>query len=361
MKEFFISDLEIGQKLKDEEFVVKSFAKKTAKNGQIYWDLQLIDKTGNIGAKVWNNALPYCDKNINSDMVVILNGTVEEGLGGQGIQLFINKMNISDDFDKTDFIQESEEGTEVLWERTQEYIENIKDKNLKNLLDLIFADKELLELFKIAPAAEKAHHNFISGLMRHNLELLAAAESMFSFYPELDQDLVIVGCILHDIGKIYELAVDINISRTESGHFMGHIYQGAEMLSRFIQRIPDFPELIKNKLINIILSHHGSLEFGSPVLPLTMEAYLVNLSDVLSSRLQIVKKAIEAEQNSNSLWTEYNRLLSHRLYLGERDIQKSVQDKEEILKHTPGHNLLPNGNSPRVQDDSEKKNLELPF
>ena len=348
MKEFFISDFEIGQKLKDELFIVKNFAKKTTKTGQDYWDLKLIDKTGDIGAKVWNNAIPYCDNSIHSDSVVILNGNIEEGMGGKGMQLFISKMNIAKDFDKTDFIQTSEEGTEVLWKRIQKYITNIQDCNLKKLLDLIFADKEILELFKIAPAAEKAHHNFISGLMRHDLELLATTESMFSFYPELNQDLVIAGCILHDIGKIYELAVDINITRTNSGYFLGHIYQGAEMVSSFIKEIPDFPEEMRNKLINIILSHHGSLEFGSPVLPLTIEAYLVNLSDVLSSKLQIVKKTLDAGVNSNSIWTDYNYLLSNRLYLGEeKNILKTVENNQDILK--------------KVQNDSEKKNLELPF
>lgn len=346
MKEFFISDFEIGQKLKDEVFVVKNFSKKTTKTGQSYWDLKLIDKTGELGAKVWNNALPYCDDKINSDSVVILNGSIEEGMNGKGMQLFVSKMNIAKDFDKADFIQASEEGTEYLWLRTQKYIEDIKDENIKKLLNLIFADKEILKLFKIAPAAEKAHHNFISGLMRHNLELLAAAESMFSFYPELNQDLVVAGCILHDIGKIYELAVDVNITRTNSGHFMGHIYQGTEMISNFIKEISDFPEEIKNKLINIVLSHHGSLEFGSPMLPLTMEAHLVSLSDMLSTKLQIVKKIVDTNKNNNSTWSDYNHLLSSRLYLGEK----------EILKHSNNEGVLK-----QVQDDNSKTNLELPF
>jgi 3'-5' exoribonuclease len=346
MKKSFISDFEIGEKLKDEVFVVKNFSKKTTKTGQSYWDLKLIDKTGELGAKVWNNAIPYCDDKINSDSVVMLNGSIEEGMNGKGMQLFVSKMNIAESFDKADFIQASEEGTEVLWKRIDKYIENIKDENLKKLLDLIFADKELLELFKTAPAAEKAHHNFISGLMRHNLEMLAAAEGIIPFYPEIDRDLVIAGIILHDIGKVYELAVDVNITRTNSGHFLGHIYQGAEMVSSFIKEITDFPEETKNKIINIILSHHGSLEFGSPILPLTIEAYLVNLTDVLSSKLQMVKKHLDNSANSNSSWSDYNHLLSSRLYLGEK--KGETQDIASTTKEK------------KVQT-GEKTNLELPF
>lgn len=371
MKKKFISDLELGEKVNSEQFVLKSLAKKTTKNGDEYWDLKLGDKSGEISAKVWNNSLGDCDASLKDGDIVVLSGKIEAGLNGQGLQLFVNNMKATSDFDHSDFLASSERSADDLWADLQNYIDKIQDEKIKALLELIFSDKDFFEKYRNAPAAEKAHHDFIGGLMQHSLEMMAVAKSMFSFYPELNQDIVIAGILLHDIGKVCELSVDASINRTESGHMLGHIYQGAELVGQYMNKIADFPEKTRNQIIHIILSHHGYLEYGSPITPKTMEAYLVHFADLTSSKMQILKKILDNNKNNEAAWSEYSTLLSTKIYLGEKEVNNEDSNlsspknlKENLYGTSTEQQEARNVQGKKLANNASQdptNNLELPF
>lgn len=361
MKKYFIKDLQVDDKLKTEAFVLRQLLKKTTKNNDEYWDIVLADKTGEINAKVWHNSLSACEEGLLSGSIVEIDGVVKAGFRGQGHQIFINKMKTAVDVDQNDFMQSSEIDPDELWQKLEIYVNKIENKYLLKLFKNLFDNKEFFENYKLTPAAERAHHDFLGGLMQHTLEMLVSAESIFLFYPEIDKDLVIAGILLHDIGKVQELSVNTSIERTNSGHFLSHIYQGTYLVNKEIDKIKDFPENLKEQILHIILSHHGTLEFGSPVVPKTIEARLVNLVDVLSSKLQIAHKILEQNNDNDEEWSNFNRLLNTRFYVANNNdsLEKKVKKENNEIESTDDKDL--SSFSKNEVDDDENNNLELPF
>ncbi len=120
--------------------------------------------------------------------------------------------------------------------------------------------------------------------------------------------------MLHDIGKIYEMSYDRSFGYTDEGQLVGHLIQGVEMVYEKIRNIPNFPEKIKTHIVHLILAHHGKLEFGSPKLPMTMEAIMVHYLDDMDSKLQGMSDLVAKENNAESDWTAFNRLFGRPMY-----------------------------------------------
>jgi 3'-5' exoribonuclease len=356
MKSFFIKDLQLGQKLSGEAFVLKSIGKKTTKNNLPYWDLKFADKTGEITAKVWSDALSFCDESVVVNDIVKLEASVEENYNGVGVQLVVVSMSKTDQFDASDFIKSIDLDVDAFWARLLKFANSVDNQFLKQLLNDILSDVSWQERFKTWPAAERVHHDFIGGLLRHTVEMLELGESALKLYPEADRDLVITGVILHDIGKINELAVSSVIARSLEGSLLGHIYQGSALVENFIDKIPNFPPALKAQVLHIILAHHLKLEWGSPVEPRTMEAMFVHLLDYMSSQLQIWQKVMQNPGSLSDNWTEYQHLMSGRIYIN-RDHQNGVSEEKAV--ETSEDTL----NTKNVQEPKSKndRNLPLPF
>lgn len=358
MKSFFIKDLQLGQKLFSEPFVLKSLGKKITKNNLPYWDVKFADKTGEINGKIWSDGINASDENVIVNDIVALDAIVEENYNGSGIQLIVSSMKKTDNYAVEDFIRTIDLDVDEYWERLLKFANSVKNQYLKQLLKNILGDEEWAKRFKIWPAAEKVHHDFIGGLLRHTVEMLNLGEEAFKIYPEADRDLVITGVILHDIGKINELSVGSIIARSLEGSLLGHIYQGGTLVENFIDRIPGFPSSLKAQVLHIILAHHLKLEWGSPVEPHTMEAMFVHLLDYMSSQLQIWQKVMQNPGSLNDNWTEYQHVLSGKVYIN-RDHQN---DSEENLFKEEGNNET-QVNIKSIQQSKEHydRNLPLPF
>ncbi|MFH0780164.1 MAG: HD domain-containing protein [Parcubacteria group bacterium] len=311
MKQKFVNELKFGDKLNNEQFAVKNVRYGKTANGKDYIDLALTDKTGEIAAKIWEDCIGSCDHVENGD-VVELSGVIEEFR--DKLQLRVTFMQKEKDIALENFLPTTKKDIDVLWQILEAKIFDVKDKNLKKLLEHFFTDEEFVKKFKQSPAAERLHHAYLGGLLEHTVEMLNQLDPLIIDFPILNKDLMIAGVILHDIGKTEELTVSQAIIRTTAGHLIGHLTQGALLVDKAIDKIKKFPTDLRGKLINMLISHHEKMEFGCPVKPMTREAYALCHLDNLSAKINMADRVI-GESQGNGEFTDYNHALETRLYI----------------------------------------------
>jgi 3'-5' exoribonuclease len=173
-----------------------------------------------------------------------------------------------------------------------------------------------------APAGVRMHHAYVGGLLEHVVTLLEAADRIAPLYPELNRDLLLMGVFLHDLGKVRELSFDRGLSYTDEGQLVGHIVLGVELLAEKVRQAAEltgepFPPELLLRLRHLIVSHHGALEFGSPVVPMTPEAIALHYLDNLDAKVHSFTRDIR-EDRGTSAWTPYSNQTQRRLFKGEK-------------------------------------------
>ncbi len=311
MKQKFIVDFQLNDKLQNEEFAIKQFKFGKTHDGRDYVDVLLSDKTGEIQGKIWQDEIASCET-VKPGDIVRLSGHVGEFKDKQ--QLKISFLQKIEDFNLPDFLPTTEKDPEEMWTRVKAYMDKIEDADIAKLINNIFSD-DFINDYKKAPAAEKIHHAYLGGLMEHTLEMLDLSAVICEHYQDLDKSLLIGGIILHDIGKLQELHVDHTIYRTTAGSLAGHISLGAMMVDKEIQKIKNFPKEKKVKLLNIVLSHHEKLEFGSPVKPMTAEAFAVAYIDNLSAKVNTADQVVKNYSSGDHEYSDRIFALDTKLYL----------------------------------------------
>jgi len=196
------------------------------------------------------------------------------------------------------------------------FVDQIETACLKNLLHLFFNDETIAALFKKAPAAKGFHHVYIGGLLEHTLSVIRLLDKINNHYQGINRDLLITGGILHDIGKIYEYSYDSIFDYSDQGRLIGHIVIGIEMLDKKIAAIEDFPEKLAMELRHLILSHHGTQEFGSPKRPKTLEALIVHFIDDLDAKVNAFQEFIAESRDDDAAWTPFHKLFERFIYKG---------------------------------------------
>lgn len=316
MKKYFVKDLKPGDLLHGELFAVTKKNRLTTRNNDPYIDIVLSDKSGSISAKIWPNDLEKCEDFSEGDIVNISATVVDH----QGPQIKITHLSKIENYDMEDFQPQSENKTEEMLEKLQVRIDSVKDKDLKQIFENFRKDKETFESFQESPAAMSVHHAYKGGLLEHTLEILDTVILLSESYKTLNKDLLIAGAIFHDLGKIYEYKIDTTVQITKEGKLLGHIFMGAEQVRKYGKGIN---ASTLDELIHMILSHHGKLEFGSPVLPKTPEAILLCMADDISAKLNMATTAIK-DADSESSFTQYHRILGTELYRSE--ILNEIED-----------------------------------
>lgn len=312
MKRNFIKDLQSGDKITNENFAIKSIRKGKTQDGRDYIDLNLSDKTGEIQGKIWHDNIQACQE-IEAGEIVELSAQVESFR--DKLQLNITFLQKTQEFDLENFLPKSEKDLNELWKQVKAAISEVNDGNIKKLLNYFYTNKEFTEKFKTAPGAEVIHHAYIGGLMEHIVEMLEINTTICNSFPSLNKDLMIAGILLHDIGKMEELNVTHTIHRTLEGYLIGHITLGAITTNKAIETIKEFPEKLQAEIIHLILSHHGKLEFGSPVKPMTKEAITLGYIDNLSAKTKTAIKVYNENQDGETLFSNHNFALETKLYL----------------------------------------------
>ncbi len=316
MKTYYVKDVSKGLVLNNETFAVKLVESALTKDGKNYYKLILSDRTGEIKAQIWSDNIPNIDRSsLIAGNVILINAIVEEYKGV--LQLNILKASKAQESLLSEYLEASDFNIDELWANLMNFIKEIKDESIKKFLNELFDNKDIEVRFKTYPAAEYVHHAFQGGLLEHTIEMLDISTPLKKYYKEADFDLITAGIILHDIGKIYELEpVGVTIQRTKEGYLVGHLIKSYELLIEKGSKSLDNETLMKLK--HIILSHHGFLEFGSPVLPATIEAIIVSYIDQLSSKARIFQKVIRKNSDTEAIFSEYDRTLGVKVYLGDK-------------------------------------------
>ena len=318
----FVDQLKEGDRL-DDFFVVKTARLAETRAGKPYLILEVVDKTGEIGGPIW-------------DQVEKLQGVCQVGqfvhLSGQ-VSLYQNKLQLKIDaaravdrheVDLADFVLVCDEDREGLATDLQALVASVKNPYLKKLLQVFFKKGPLWPRFQDAPAAKGIHHAYVGGLLEHSLSVARIADSLAAHYSGVDRSLLLAGALLHDIGKVEELTMEVAvIDYTAQGRLKGHLVMGSEMVAEAATHIKDFPPELLTQLQHLILSHHGRQEFGSPTVPMTVEAFLLSFVDDLDAKMNLMEQLRKKMKEPGLQWTEYQRPLERYLYLGPFEARKT--------------------------------------
>ena len=316
MKKQFINDFKPGDFI-DDIFVLAERTVAQKKDGNNYLNVTLTDKTGSVKGVVWDN-VDRIIAGLSSGDVVSIQATVNEYKGAA--QLVIKNMALcpAEAVDPSDFLPATRLDIENMFERLLKTAAALQDGHLKALLNAFWNDEEFVRQFKTAPAAKKMHHAYIGGLLEHTLSMATLAEKIAGHYSGIDRDLLITGAILHDIGKTRELEYTFKIDYSDQGRLLSHIVIGLEMVANKLVNINDFPEEQELLLKHMIVSHHGTQEFGSPEPPKTIEAVLLNYIDEMDSKVKGIRDFM-ASEDAHETWTSFHRLLGRHFYLGKKE------------------------------------------
>lgn len=318
MPKIFVKDLQDRQVV-HTCFLAREKSVLTGKNGKTYISLFLADSTGAIDARVWDNVVAVSETFQAGDVVRVK---------GQ-IQLFQNRKQLivhrldkasADEYVMSDFVSASSRSPEDMLAELVGMAEKMDDRNIRQLVLDVLGDPELRPRLLQAPAAKTIHHAYVGGLLEHVLSICNLMRLLHAHYElqgtRMRLDLLLFGAIFHDIGKIWELDVGQGISYTDKGKLLGHMIMAVELVEKKASRILGFPEQTKDLLKHIILSHHGKLEYGSPKVPMFLEAFVVAAIDDLDSKINTIDGFIRAESTSSEdKWSKFHPLFERYFLL----------------------------------------------
>jgi len=322
-KNIYVKDIHAGDRVSDL-FLVTEKNTAISQKGNPYLNLKLRDRTGEIDGRVWDRAAEMSETFRTGDVINIQSQAVSFR---DVVQLSISRIMVADDpaIDPADYLPSSSSDSSHMFASLMDLIGTVKNRHLKTLLETIFNDEEIADSFRKTPAAKGFHHAYIGGLLEHTLSVTQLLDMVTAHYPQANRDLVITGGVLHDIGKINELSIKDSMNYTDEGRLVGHIVMAVELVDSKIAGIPDFPKQLALELRHILLSHHGTLEFGSPKRPKTIEALIVNFIDDLDAKVNAFEEFINSSQDE-SHWTPYHRLLERFIYKGQEKQDDEQQD-----------------------------------
>lgn len=343
MKEFFVGDAaRFENAVVVSYFLLSSMSARDKKGGGgQYLALTLTDKTGSFDARMWEefaDVLGTC----SAGCYVKAQGRVERYQGRFQITLQKLRNAAESEVEVADFQAVTRYDVDALWAEMLGYVDGFANRDLHRLVMAFLEDGEVGPAFRAAPAAKVLHHAWIGGLLEHVVFLLRLCRRVAPQYPdEVDPDLLMTAAILHDIGKVRELAWKSSFKYTTEGQLLGHITIAIGMVREKTAALEGFPERLRVMVEHLILSHHGRFEFGSPKLPMTPEAVVFSALDDLEAKMQNMRaeflKAVESGKAGDEV-TEFSRsmernLLNSKAYLaGEKS---AAMPEESAVESKP--------------------------
>ncbi|MCU0958771.1 MAG: HD domain-containing protein [Pirellulaceae bacterium] len=304
----------------DQVFLVSDKQLRTNRNGNLYLQLRLSDRSGSLTAMLWN-ASDQVYGSFDTGEYVRVQATTQFYNGA--LQMIAQRLERVDatTVDESEFQTLASTDIDQLATRLAETLRSIRNFHLRCLAECFLIDEPFMEKFLRAPAGIKNHHAYHGGLVEHVNSLMAVCRAVAPLYPNLDGDLLLLGAFLHDVGKVHELTYDRELGYSDEGQLIGHLVIAVEMLEQKIAECQSlsnepFPAQLKLLLKHMILSHHGEYEFGSPKLPMTPEAVALHYLDNLDAKLQLFGTLIEGDANTESNWTPFQPTLGRKLFKG---------------------------------------------
>jgi 3'-5' exoribonuclease len=314
----FVDQLTDGETI-EEVFLATDKLLKPNKNGNLFLQVELRDRAGVITARLWN-ATESQFRSFETGDFLFIKGKVQLFQGS--LQVILNQFQKADpqSVELGDFLPHTPHDVTKLLERFRQVMMKVGNPHLRALAECYLIDGDFMRDLCRAPAGVRVHHAYIGGLLEHLVTMLDLADRVLPLYPDVDRDLVILGVLLHDSGKIRELSFERAFGYTDEGQLLGHIAIGVSMMHQKLAQVADltgqpFPRELLWRLEHMILSHHGTLEHGSSRVPMTPEAVALHAIDTLDTRIHICVREIRDDRGSGS-WTTYNQALQRRLYKG---------------------------------------------
>ncbi len=306
MPKQFVAELKDRDSI-NSVFMVKEKTLAMAKNGKPYMNLKFMDKSGEIDGKIWDN-VDEMDKLFQKGDFVQIHGTASVYMGK--MQLVAKKISRleEDEIDLADFVPVSPVPIPEMKAELLDIVASLTNRHLKSLMNAFLEDSAFIAAYSKAPAAKGMHHVYLGGLLEHSLSVARLVDAIIPLYKGINRDLLVVGALLHDIGKVAELSYERAFEYTDEGRLIGHISIGVEMLTERISTVPDFPKDLGMLLKHLLLSHHGQYEYGSPKRPKTVEATILHYLDDMDSKINGISSHIAKEQIQGSRWTSHHRL-----------------------------------------------------
>ncbi|ADB19329.1 metal dependent phosphohydrolase [Pirellula staleyi DSM 6068] len=306
----------------DEVYLVADKQLRANRNGNLYLQLRMTDKTGSLTGMLWN-VTEQLGQSVEVGHYLRVQGTTQ--LYNGGMQMIVTRIDPVDatKVDEADFQSVSTAEIDALASRLAEMLRGMTSAPLRDLAECFLVDENFMTKFTQAPAGIKNHHAYRGGLLAHVVSLMELCAVVAARYPEIDPDMLRIGVFLHDAGKINELTYERELGYSDEGQLIGHIVMAVSMVEEKVRDYQQltgetFPQEMLLRIKHMILSHHGEYEFGSPKLPMTLEAIALHYLDNLDAKIYAVGQLLREDINSESPWTTYNAPLARKFYKGSK-------------------------------------------
>jgi 3'-5' exoribonuclease len=313
----FVNELTDGAEL-DQVLLVRQLERRARRDGGEYLRLQLGDRTGAVAAMVWEGLAEIEALARPGEPVCVRGRYALHPRFGPQINLRELLPAEPGSFSPADLLDGPQREAGQMESDLRALIATVQEPHLRALLERVLGERaQMWADFRVAPAAKYYHQAYRHGLLEHCLGVAQAVSAISATFPGIDRDVAVTGALLHDIGKLEAYTADPgNIDLTDRGRLHGEIALGYYRVRRTIEEIEGFPERLEWAVSHIILSHHGSLEHGSPVVPCTREATLVHKIDDLGGRLGSFDR-LEKELAPGRRWSSLDRALGAAAFFDE--------------------------------------------
>lgn len=286
------------------KYLVLDKNQRKIKDGRDIINLKLGDTTGEVDAVVWDS----CKVTGELENGAVIGLLADVGSYNNRLQATAKRIKVLEE-DPLAYLKKPDVDIDDLIAKFEYFINSVTNPHLEELLTRIFTPA-IRTIFFRAPAAKKIHHNYSGGLLEHTITVAQLCSQVAGNYPDINRDLLISGALLHDIGKLQEFEMKVVPEYTVEGRLLGHIVMGSELITDQIAQMRaeniGFPVKLEWMLKHMILSHHGSLEFGSPVIPLFPEAFMLYMMDNLDAKMFVYKQKIDENDGTDEFFTNYD-------------------------------------------------------
>lgn len=314
MKRQYVQTLQEGDTVNDYFVATRKDLRDQQKGGK-FLGMVFKDRTGEIGGILWNNAAAVARLFELGD-VVNVKGSVTSYQDRLQIRVDQVLPLREDEYNPEDLVFTPEDTSNVFKE-FQTIMGTVENEWLRKLIGAFFEDQEFVTKFSAAAAGKKWHHAYRGGLVQHCTEIARLAIATCQVFPQIDRDVLLTGVLVHDIGKIEEMTQDLFVEYTTTGKLLGHLTIGTEMVQRKIDGISDFPETLRLQVLHCVLSHHGELTNGSPIVPKTLEALVLYHLDNLDAQTDAFIRLIAETRDKGQSWSDYITMIDRQVWTKE--------------------------------------------
>ncbi|OGO05020.1 MAG: hypothetical protein A2Y73_09035 [Chloroflexi bacterium RBG_13_56_8] len=305
-----VVQLQLNMELHNQLFLLRDKSVSSTRAGSSMLRVTLADRTGSLPG-VYFDVPGHIPDALTVGKGVEVTGHIGEFRGQ--LQVNIERIRSTELTNLEEFLPMARRPLEEMKQELDALLASVEEPNLSRLLSAVFDDRETYQSFTQAPAAKLYHHACVGGLLEHTLSVARLVLAACEIYPELDRDLIITVALLHDLGKVRSYD-PVSFDITEEGALWTHLYMGASQVEHIIDGIPDFPADLRLQVVHAILAHHGKLEHGSPVVPMTLEAIVLHYADNLDGDARGAIDHLGRAEYDGTPFSDYSTMPETRLY-----------------------------------------------